>query len=167
MVTADLTGNGYQDIVVPTTQGVEVLDGMNGVEVALLGKGNGFQNSPLVTDDPNGAIGITVAGYNGHNEGMIEHYEIPGSNGAAAVGAGSWPMFHHDPQLSGVTSGLPAPGSVSPCSVPAGANAGYDLVAADGGVFTFGSPSAGVPGVASSRRRSWASQCPRAQAAIG
>jgi hypothetical protein len=143
VVTADLTGNGYQDILVPTTQGVEVLDGMNGVEVGVLGKGLGFQNSPLVTDDPNGTIGITVAGYNGHNEGMIEHYEIPGSNGAAAIGAGSWPMFHHDPQLSGATSGLPAPGSVPPCSVPAGANAGYDLVAADGGVFTFGQPFCG------------------------
>ncbi len=143
VVTADLTGDGYQDIVVPTTQGVEVLDGMNGIAVALLGKGLGFQNSPLVTDDPNGTIGITVAGYDGNNEGLVQHYEIRGSNGAQAVGTGSWPMFHHDPQLSGTTSGLPAPGSVSPCNVPAEANAGYDLVAADGGVFTFGQPFCG------------------------
>jgi hypothetical protein len=144
VVTADLTGNGYQDILVPTTQGVEVLDGMNGIEVALLGQGLGFQNSPLVTDDPNGTIGVTVGGYNGNNEGLVQHYEIRGSNGAEAVGTGSWPMFHHDPQLSGTTSGLPAPGSVSPCSVPAEANAGYDLVAADGGVFTFGQPFCGT-----------------------
>jgi hypothetical protein len=143
VVTADLTGDGYQDILVPTTQGVEVLDGMNGIEVGLLGKGLGFQNSPLVTDDPNGTIGITVAGYNGDNEGIVQHYEIRGSNGAESVGAGSWPMFHHDPQLSGTTSGLPAPGSVPPCSVPAEADAGYDLVAADGGVFTFGQPFCG------------------------
>jgi hypothetical protein len=143
VVTADLTGNGYQDILVPTTQGVEVLDGMNGIEVALLGKGLGFQNSPLVTEDPNGETGITIAGYNGNNEGVVQHYEIQGSNGAEAVGTGSWPMFHHDPQLSGTTSGLPAPGSVPPCSVPAEANAGYDLVAADGGVFTFGQPFCG------------------------
>jgi hypothetical protein len=143
VVTADLTGDGYQDILVPTTQGVEVLDGMNGIEVGLLGKGLGFQNSPLVTDDPNGTIGITVAGYNGNNEGVVQHYEIPGSNGGEAVGAGSWPMFHHDPQLTGTTSGLPTPGTVSPCSVPAEANAGYDLVAADGGVFTFGQPFCG------------------------
>lgn len=143
VVTADLTGNGYQDILVPTTQGVEVLDGMNGIEVGLLGKGLGFQNSPLVTEDPDGATGITVAGYDGDNEGVIEHYEIQGSNGAEAVGTGSWPMFHHDPQLSGTTSGLPTPGSVSPCDVPAEANAGYDFVAADGGVFTFGQPFCG------------------------
>ncbi len=144
VVTADLTGSGYQDVLVPTTQGVEVLDGMNGIEVALLGKGNGFQNSPLVTDDPNGTIGITLAGYNGNNEGLVLHYEIPGSNGGEAVGPGSWPMFHHDPQLSGTTSGLPAAGSVPPCNVPAEANAGYDLVAADGGVFTFGQPFCGT-----------------------
>ena len=144
VVTADLTGSGYQDVLVPTTQGVAVLDGMNGIEVALLGKGNGFQNSPLVTDDPNGTIGITLAGYNGNNEGLVLHYEIPGSNGGEAVGPGSWPMFHHDPQLSGTTSGLPAAGSVPPCNVPAEANAGYDLVAADGGVFTFGQPFCGT-----------------------
>jgi hypothetical protein len=143
VVTADLTGDGYQDVLVPTTQGVEVLDGLSGIEVALLGKGLGFQNSPLVTDDPNGMIGITIAGYDGDNEGLVQHYEIRGSYGPEAVGAGGWPMFHHDPQLSGATSGLPAPGTVSPCSVPAEVNAGYDIVASDGGVFNFGQPFCG------------------------
>jgi len=113
-VTADLSGRGYQDLLVPTVHGVEVLDGENGSEITVLGPRLGFQSSPLVTDDPNGAVGITIAGYNGNNVGVIQHYEIPGSDGALAVGAGSWPMFHHDPSLSGVSSVLPDSGTGTP-----------------------------------------------------
>jgi hypothetical protein len=47
-------------------------------------------------------------------------------------------MFHHDPGLSGNAGGLPAPGAVPACSVPSAASAGYQLVAGDGGVFSFG-----------------------------
>ena len=112
VVTADLTGDGYQDLLVPTVHGVEVLDGRTGAEVTVLGPDLGFQNSPLVTDDPNGTVGITIAGYDGDNEGVVQHYEIPGSDGALAVGPGSWPMFHHDPALSGASSVLADVGNV-------------------------------------------------------
>ena len=78
VVAADLTGSGYQDLLVPTVHGVEVLDGRTGTEVTVLGNKLGFQNSPLVTDDPNGTVGITVAGYNGANQGVIQHYRDPG-----------------------------------------------------------------------------------------
>jgi hypothetical protein len=147
VATADLTGAGYQDLLVPTTQGVDIFDGSTHAQVAVLGDTSahgvlGFQNSPLVTDDPNGTIGITVAGYGltgSGLQGFIEHYEIPGSNGALAVGSGSWPEFHHDPQLTGDAGGTAAPGSVPACTVPSAAVDGYDLVAADGGIFSFGS----------------------------
>ena len=105
----------------PTTAGVEVLDGATGTELTVLSPDLGFQNSPLVTDDPNGDVGITVAGYDGSDQGEIRHYEITGSDGAAAVGPTSWPMFHHDPQRTGVTGALP---SQAPCAVPSGAFAG-------------------------------------------
>jgi hypothetical protein len=134
VVTADLTGQGYQDILVPTTQGVAVLDGRTHQEVTRLGTGFGFQSAPLVTDDPNGTVGVTIAGYNGSNEGVIFHYELSGSNGAAAVGAGSWPMFHHDPQLTGTDGPRP---SGTLCTAAAAADPGYNLVASDGGVFSF------------------------------
>jgi hypothetical protein len=83
------------------TRGAEVLDGRTGQVEASLAPNSGLQNSPLVTDDPNGTIGITVAGYNGHDQGVVEHYELAVSNGARVGEAGGWPMFHHDPQLSG------------------------------------------------------------------
>jgi chitodextrinase len=119
VVTADLTGAGYQDLLVPTIHGVEVLDGRSGAEVTILGPSYGFQNAPLVTDDPNGTVGVTIAGYNGNNEGVIQHYEIPGSDGAIAVGPGAWPMFHHDPALSGASSVLPDLGTVAPTGLTA------------------------------------------------
>ena len=64
-MTADLTGGGYQDVIVPTTDGIDIFDGRSGAEVATLGTNYGFQSSPLVTDDPDGHIGITGAGYDG------------------------------------------------------------------------------------------------------
>ena len=120
-VSADLTGGGYQDAIVPTTAGVQIFDGKSGALVTTLGQSAGlaFQNSPLVTDDPNGSIGLTIAGYNSSNQGVIQHYEVSRSNGAAATEAGAWPMFHHDPQLTGDT-GLPSPVVQVPCNAPVG-----------------------------------------------
>ena len=144
VVTADLSGAGYDDVLVPTIGGTLVLDGRSGGVIAQLSPSLGHQNSPLVTRDPNGTIGITLAGYSGSpgstaGVGEVDHYEIGGSNGALAVGPGSWPMFHHDPQLSGNAGGTTRPGSVPPCSVPDAVYAGYALSASDGGIFTFGS----------------------------
>ena len=135
VVTADLSGSSG-DVLVPTTQGVEVVDGETCSEVTVLGAHLGFQNAPLVTDDPNGEAGITIAGYNGANQGVILHYEVTGSNGATAVGPGAWPMFHHDPSLSGTSAPLPDTGTVTPASVSA--VAGNSEVS-----LTWGAPAAG------------------------
>jgi outer membrane protein assembly factor BamB len=100
VVTADL-GGGHQDVVVASTGGAEVLDGRDGDVITTLEKGLGLQNSALVTSDPNGTIGVTLAGYNAHDQGEVEHFELLGSKGGGVDQAGSWPMFHHDPRLSG------------------------------------------------------------------
>jgi hypothetical protein len=130
-VTADLTGAGAQDILVPTPGGVEVFNGPNGQLLTTLAGGSG-QNSPLLTADANGSIGVTVAGGS-----QIIHYEFNGSNGALVNEIGSWPMFHHDPQLTGLVQS-PPPNLQVPCNAPAGRPAGYYLSASDGGVFAFG-----------------------------
>ncbi|HEX3979871.1 MAG TPA: hypothetical protein VHW93_01540 [Acidimicrobiales bacterium] len=144
VVTADLGDVGYDDVIVPTIHGTLVLDGKTGAQVADLSPNLGLQNSPLITDDPDGEIGITLAGYTSSTlspdgVGEIDHYEISGSNGSEAVGGSAWPMFHHDPQLTGNAGGTTPIGSIPPCSVPSAAYSGYDLAASDGGVFTFGS----------------------------
>ncbi len=140
IVTADLTGGGYNDVLVPTTSGLVIFDGKSAQQVATLGQGAlGLQNSPLVTIDPGGSIGITIAGYDATNSGTVQHWVINGSQGRS-LGARSWPMYHHDPQLTGWLS-VPAPGHlpspvVGMAATPTGH--GYWNVAADGGVFAFG-----------------------------
>jgi hypothetical protein len=149
VVTADLSGGGHQDVVVTSTAGASILDGVDGQVVGQLAPADpgcpvGFQNSALVTEDPDGAVGITVAGYNCNNQGVVEHYEVSGAGPVDE--AGSWPMFHHDPQLTGNAGSLPPVGSVPACSVPAAAIGGYDLVGADGGLYDFGQPFCGSAG---------------------
>jgi hypothetical protein len=135
ITTADLTGQGYQDLLVPTTDGVDIFDGRSGQMVAVLESGEGFQNSPLVTNDPNGTLGITIAGYNGLNQGVIVHFEMAKPAGVSATESGAWPEFHHDPQLTG-DAGTAVTVEV-PCTAPAHP-AGYYMVGSDGGVFNFG-----------------------------
>ena len=79
-VTADLTGGGYQDVIVPTTAGIDIFDGRSGAEVAVL---DGARLPELAPgdDDPDGHIGITAAGYYGsNNTGYIAHWEIDNTN---------------------------------------------------------------------------------------
>ena len=99
-VTAAL-GTGHQDVVVATINGFDVLTGTDGalLDATVLAT-TGFQNAPLVTRDPNGTIGITVAGYQ-PDDSVVAHYEIATSNGANVDSPGAWPQFHHDPQLTG------------------------------------------------------------------
>ncbi len=161
-------------MIVPTTSGTLVFDGRTGQEIADLSPNLGLQNAPLVTEDPNGTIGITLAGYiadgaSPNGVGEIDHYEIAGSNGAEAVGGAAWPMFHHDPQLTGDAGGTTPIGSLSPCSVPAAAYSGYILAASDGGIFTFGAEAVLRLDrrAASSTRPSWAWPWPRRSAGTG
>ena len=131
-VTADLTGGGYQDVLVPTTAGIDVFDGRSGAQVDTIGGGYSFQNSPLVTDDPNGSIGITGAGYQsdgGTLVSVITHWEIGGGGSGSTVDEpGAWPQFHHDPQLTG-DAGTPGPTIQVPCNAPSGTPEGYILAA--------------------------------------
>jgi hypothetical protein len=140
VVTADLTGGGYNDVLVPTTNGLVIYDGRSAQVVATLGAGTvALQNSPLVTVDPDGSIGITIAGYNSGNAGTIQHYRVANSTGHS-LGKRSWPMFHQNPQLTGWVAQA-APGHlnrpiVGMAATPDGR--GYWNVATDGGIFSFG-----------------------------
>jgi hypothetical protein len=140
IVTADLTGGGYNDVLVPTTDGLEIFDGRSAQLVATLGAGTiGLQSSPMVTIDPNGTIGITIAGYDAANAGMVQHYEVAGSAGRS-LGKRSWPMFHQNPQLTGDLA-VAGPSHLNQPIVgmaATGNGQGYWNVASDGGLFAFG-----------------------------
>jgi hypothetical protein len=160
VTTADF-GEGYQDVIVPTIQGIEILDGKSGQMVGsfddgsghdgvAMGKIYGFQNAPLVTQDPNGSIGLTVAGYHSLSggdgtavQGIIQHFELSGSNGSVVNENGAWPQFHHDTQLTGLAG---AGNALGGCDRPDAAQNGYLTVASDGGIFAFGQDFCGSTG---------------------
>ncbi len=156
VTTANL-GQGYQDVIVPTIRGIEILDGRTGQEVAQFDDGSnmhgesgtyGFQNAALVTTDADGMTGITVAGYHGLMggsgvQGTVQHFEVAGSNSPNADEAGGWPQFHHDAQLTGFVGGGATLGN---CDRPNAAQNGYLTVASDGGIFAFGQDFCGSTG---------------------
>jgi hypothetical protein len=148
---------GYQDVVFGSTYGWNIVDGRNGSlllptpstsadnldgedvdwdgTVANLS----IQGTPLITPDPVRGMDIVVAGVYaptdpGGDRGFVAVYQVQNALGAAP-GPGTWPMFHHDPQHTG--SAVEPPLSCPGC-VPATADRGYWLTAADGGVFAYG-----------------------------
>ncbi|HET9058879.1 MAG TPA: PQQ-binding-like beta-propeller repeat protein [Acidimicrobiales bacterium] len=139
VVTADL-GEGYQDVIAPTVNGAYILDGKSGQVLAQMAPSLGMESSPLVTDDPNGTVGITLAGHDGHNAGQVDHYEIAGSDGTKVDVPGAWPMFHHDPQLTG-NAGVSLARATAlqrRCAAPLGSPEGYYELSRDGHVYRFG-----------------------------
>jgi len=136
ITTADFNGDGHQDLLVPTGGGVFVYDGATGAKMFGLDEGQvGFQNSPLVTDDGGGALGMTVAGTRPNGTGVVQHWQAraPAGGGTATLGAIGWPTFHHDARRTG---NLVPPSAVQDLCANAG-NQGYWFVANDGGVFSF------------------------------
>jgi len=103
-VTTFKAPNGdYQIVLAPTQGGLYLLDGRDGSTITRVGDFR-LQSSATVTRDPDGSIGITIAGgvrQSGGYKGIVQHYRVTGSNVATIDTPGSWPMFHHDPKLSG------------------------------------------------------------------
>jgi hypothetical protein len=156
VATADL-GGGYQDVIVATGLGWYILDGRtgaiypaHGLNVTWPGQkaaNLAMSNTPLVVPDPSGdGVDVVVAGtYRGidgdNTQGFIADYHVTG--GPNSPGDGSWPQFHHDPQLSGstITPSNPRPPGTCEPAVPPCTTEGYTLGATDGGVFVFGDSS--------------------------
>ena len=131
ITTADLNGDGVQDLLVPTGAGIWAFDGRTAAPMFAMDTGLvSFQNSPLVTDESNGSIGITVAGTQPNGTGVVQHWHVAGG---ASLGSNGWPMFHHDARHTGNVT--PPPLTVSIC--PFGGHNGYWFVARDGGIFSY------------------------------
>jgi hypothetical protein len=112
IATADLSGHGYQDLLVPTaTDGVDIFDGKSARRLTVLAPNTGFQNAPLITTDPDGRVGITLAGYQATENGcpgaapclltVVDHYEVTSKKATIGGPRKSWHEFHHDSGLSG------------------------------------------------------------------
>ncbi len=116
-VTADLSGAGYQDVIVPTADGAEIFDGRSGQLLATPGANQVvMESTPLVTPAEKGKVGLTLAGFHAATsgcpgnaascaQGIVEHFVISGTGVRVGPPSKSWPMFHHDPALSGAVAG--------------------------------------------------------------
>ena len=148
-------GEGYQDVVVATGAGWGILDGRTGTLVDgaqglnINYDGNPanltMNNSPLVTPDPSGrGLDVVIAGtYGGLHgdgtQGFVAVYQV--TSGGNSVGSHAWPMFHHDPGLTGSSTAVaPPPGACHPNTAPC-TTQGYWMVASDGGIFNYGAAS--------------------------
>jgi PQQ-like domain len=91
-------GEDYQYILVPGNSGLYVLDGRDGSILTRFGDMR-LKSSATVTRDPDGSIGITLAGNSSGS--IVQHFRLVGSSVETVQTPGAWPMFHHDPQLTG------------------------------------------------------------------
>lgn len=102
VATADLNGDGREELFVPS-QKLLVLDGRTRTVMQAINLGGSvFQNTPVVTAEPDGGVRVTVAGYSGNNGNgvfgsTIRSYTAPGGT----LGANGWPRFGQNSQLTG------------------------------------------------------------------
>jgi hypothetical protein len=109
VVTFAAPGNTFQYLVVPTANGIDILDGRTGAIVqSRIGADIRLLNTPLVTADPSGQIGITIAGTGPGGKSKIDHFVVNGTSGVTSVQTyGAWPMYHLNPQLTGYAPAKP------------------------------------------------------------
>ncbi len=131
IVTADFNGDGAQDLLVPTSNGADALDGRTGQQLFGVETGLSLQNSPLIVDlAGKGQLSIIVAGENASHQGVIARYDVPATD-KASFGALGWPMFRKDARRTGSWTNPPL--TQSACSRPGG----YWMAASDGGIFNY------------------------------
>jgi hypothetical protein len=104
IVTADLDGDGAQDLLVPTGAMISAFSGKTGILLFKLTEGQrvAFQNSPAVGDvDDNGRLDIVAVGTKTDGTGVAYRWELPSR---AKLGSLAWPQFHKDARRTGAWS---------------------------------------------------------------
>jgi putative cell wall-binding protein len=102
VVTADVDGDGGQDLFVPTGAYIAVFSGRTGAKLFNLAEGQrvGFQNSPAVADvDGNGRLDVLAVGTQvPTNAGVAYRWELPAP---ARLGNLGWHQYRKDASHTG------------------------------------------------------------------
>lgn len=109
IATADVNGDGAQDMFVPSKT-LLVLDGRTRVKLDEIPIHGALQNTPVITDEPGGGVRVTFAGYSGNNGNgvrgsMIRSYTTP----SGSLGARGWPQFGQNSRLTGLQGTINGP----------------------------------------------------------
>lgn len=114
VVTADVDGDGGQDVFAATGAGVGVYSGKTGRELLRLAEGEAvsFQNSPAIADvDGDGVLDVILAGTRSDGIGVAYRYRL---GAEARLGARGWHQFRKDTRRTGSwTSSVPPADTVS------------------------------------------------------
>ena len=127
-VIADVNGADPAEVVVGLSGEVFVLDGQLGVVQRGLAVNLAHKSAAAVGELGPGRWGLVSAGFDPRpgNDGHVYAYDIP------VPGAAPWPQFRKNARRLGADP---------TDALPIRCDAGYRLVAADGGIFSFGKAS--------------------------
>lgn len=135
ITTADIDGDGGQDLLVPTGAYIAAFSGKTGARLFNLSEGNGvgFQSSPAVADlDGNGRLDVVATGTHTSGAGVVYRWELPA---AAKLGALGWHQFRKDGRRTGSwAQGVPDAGALA-----------YDRVAGNDRYATAAALSSNAP----------------------
>ena len=156
VTTADLTGAGYQDVIVPTVLGIEILDGRTGAEVASFDDGTGHAGVPPGASSASRtrrSSRRTPTGRSGSRWPGTSPSGAATCKGQCSTSRWAAPARSTPSRRAGGRSSTTTPRAGSwaaqparTCQRPPGALSGYLTVASDGGIFAFGQDFCGSTG---------------------
>jgi putative cell wall-binding protein len=114
ITTADVNGDGAQDLFVPTGAFIAVFDGKTGLRDLNLAEGRGiaYQSSAAIADvDGDGRLDVVAAGTRTDGSGIVTRWQLPPS---ARLGSLGWHQFRKDGRRTGSwTTGVPDAGAMA------------------------------------------------------
>ena len=146
ITTADVNGDGGQDLFVPTGAFIAVISGKTGQTLFRLAEGDsvGFQNSAAVADiDGNGKLDVLAAGTHVNGAGVAYRWELPTT---ARLGAKGWPQFQKDSRRTGSWTSTTKDAKAMAFSRVAGVDAYDTAVRLSAGGTTGGTVYVAAPG---------------------
>jgi putative cell wall-binding protein len=162
LTTADLDGDGGQDLVVPTGAFVAAFSGKTGARLFDVASGDrvAFQSSAALADlDGNGRLDLVAVGTRTDGTGVAYRWELPAPARSGPLG---WHQFHKDSRRTGSwTSTVPDTATIpfsrvagadryaTAVALSAGASKGGTVYVATGGAFAdalAGGPAAAHDG---------------------